>query len=72
MARLDSCFRYVSVTMVKIAERITDHDNQELQESYNRCSGWTRHDQDMALNYVPPTRTLSKQNLTALRHGSSG
>jgi len=52
---LDRSTLHVSVTMVKIAERITDHDNQELQESYNLCSGWTRHDQDMALNYVPPT-----------------
>lgn len=46
---------HVSVTMFKVAERITEHDNRELQESYGRCSGWTRHDQDMALNYAPPT-----------------
>ncbi len=46
---------HVSVTMVKIAEQITADDNRELQESYGRCSGWTRHDQDMTLNYVPPT-----------------
>lgn len=46
---------HVSVTMVKIAEQITEEDNRELQESYNRCSGWTRHDQDVALNYSPPS-----------------
>lgn len=46
---------HVSVTMVKIAERITEDDNRELQDSYGRCSGWTRHDQDVSLNYVPPT-----------------
>lgn len=46
---------HVSVTMVKIAEQITADDNRELQESYGRCSGWTRHDQDVSLNYAPPT-----------------
>ena len=52
---LDRSTLNVSVTMVKVAQRITEQDNHELQESYNRCSGWTRHDQDLALNYVPPT-----------------
>ena len=51
---LDRSTLHVSVTMLKIAERISREDNQELQESYGRCSGWTRHDQDVALNYVPP------------------
>lgn len=45
---------HVSVNMMKIVERIDAEDNSQLQESYNRCSGWTRHDQDMALNYSPP------------------
>lgn len=60
---LDRSTLHVSVTMVKIAERITGNDNRELQESYNRCSGWTRHDQDMALNYVPPALTALEGEL---------
>jgi hypothetical protein len=46
---------HVSVSMVKIAERITHQDNQELQQSFSRCSGWTRHDQDVTLNYAAPS-----------------
>jgi len=46
---------HVSVTMMKVVQRISESDNQELQDSYNLCSSWTRHDQDMALNYSPPS-----------------
>lgn len=46
---------HVSITMMKIARQISDSDDQELQDSYNLCSGWTRHDQDMVLNYSPPS-----------------
>lgn len=46
---------HVSVTMMKVVQKISEGDNQELQDSYNRCSSWTRHDQDMALNYSPPS-----------------
>lgn len=45
----------VRVTMLKVAARITEADDKELQDSYKRCSAWTRHDQDQALNYSPPS-----------------
>jgi hypothetical protein len=44
-----------AITMMKVVQRISESDNQELQDSYNLCSSWTRHDQDMALNYSPPS-----------------
>jgi len=41
---------------VKMLARISEADNQELQESYGRCSQWaTRHDKDGALNYTAPS-----------------
>jgi hypothetical protein len=56
----------VRITMLKIAARITPEENKTLQESYHRCSGWTRHDQDQSLNYVPPKPEALEQELATL------
>lgn len=56
----------VRITMMKIAANITSEDDKALQESYHRCSGWTRHDQDQALNYVPPKPDDLERELATL------
>jgi len=42
--------------MFRVLARVTSDDDKEFQESYARCSRWTRrHDKSPELNYVAPT-----------------
>jgi energy-coupling factor transporter ATP-binding protein EcfA2 len=46
---------HVQPKMFKVLARITEVDNQEFQQSYERCSAWVRrHDKSQATNYVAP------------------
>jgi energy-coupling factor transporter ATP-binding protein EcfA2 len=46
---------HVQPKMFKVLARITETDNQEFQQSYERCSAWVRrHDKSQATNYVAP------------------
>lgn len=46
---------HVQPKMFKVLARITETDNQEFQQSYERCSAWLRrHDKSQATNYVAP------------------
>jgi energy-coupling factor transporter ATP-binding protein EcfA2 len=46
---------HVQPKMFKVLARITETDNQDFQQSYERCSAWVRrHDKSQATNYVAP------------------
>jgi energy-coupling factor transporter ATP-binding protein EcfA2 len=58
----------VHVRGLKLMARITEDDNQELQQSYGRCSQWAkRHDKDGQLNYTAPSVGELEAELTLVR-----
>ena len=59
---------HVQPRMFKILARITETDNEEFQQSYERCSAWVRrHDKSQATNYVAPEPEELDQELAFVR-----
>jgi len=59
---------HVQPKMFKIIAQITETDNQEFQQSYERCSAWVRrHDKSQATNYVAPEPDELEQELAFVR-----
>ncbi len=59
---------HVQPKMFKVLARITDADNQEFQQSYERCSAWVRrHDKSQATNYVAPEPSELERELALVR-----
>lgn len=59
---------HVQPRMFKVLAKITETDNQEFQQSYERCSAWVRrHDKSQATNYVPPEPEELEHELAFVR-----
>jgi energy-coupling factor transporter ATP-binding protein EcfA2 len=59
---------HVQPRMFKVLAQITETDNQEFQQSYERCSSWVRrHDKSQATNYVAPEPDELEQELAFVR-----
>lgn len=58
----------VKPRMFKVLARITGDDDREFQQSYARCSEWTRrHDKSPATNYVAPEPAALEAELSLVR-----
>jgi len=54
--------------MFKLLARITQQDDDELQQSYDRISGWApRHDKDPDVNFVAPEPDILQKELALVR-----
>lgn len=52
----------------RLLAKITDQDNDELQQSYRRISGWApRHDKDPDTNFVAPEPEILDQELELVK-----
>jgi hypothetical protein len=65
---VDPATSHVQPCMFKVIAQITDADDREFQDSYERCALWGyRHDKSQATNYVPPEPDALQQELTLVR-----
>jgi energy-coupling factor transporter ATP-binding protein EcfA2 len=65
---VDPATSHVQPRKFKVIAQITDADDREFQDSYERCALWGyRHDKSQATNYVPPEPDALQQELTLVR-----